>query len=201
MMRIFIFSALMVSSFAFSQKSKYKLDVVSNIDVKVIAMKPFGNNSLAKNLEPFYGFGFGGNLMTPINFGIGLDYNLLFSNVKYGQKNLYGNLGSPKMTVVDFYLTHRENISEEFLVEEMAGFSYYNQSNLLIRENLKLKNAGMGFNLGAKAIYVLDGGQQVFVAAKFNYYSTNIYNENQDIQKYYSKSNFLSLNLGYRYQF
>lgn len=201
MMRIFIFSALMVSSFAFSQKSKYKLDVVSNIDVKVIAMKPFGNNSLAKNLEPFYGFGFGGNLMTPINFGIGLDYNMLFSNVKYDQKNLYGNLGSPKMTVVDFYLTHRENISEEFLVEEMAGFSYYNQSNLLIRENLKLKNAGMGFNLGAKAIYVLDGGQQVFVAAKFNYYSTNIYNENQDIQKYYSKSNFLSLNLGYRYQF
>lgn len=201
MMRIFIFPALMISSFVFSQKSKYKLDVVSNIDVKVIAMKPFGNNSLAKNLEPFYGFGFGGNLMTPINLGIGLDYNLLFSNVKYDQKNLYGNLGSPKMTVVDFYLTHRENISEEFLVEEMAGFSYYNQSNLLIRENLKLKNSAMGFNLGAKAIYVLDGGQQVFVSAKFNYYSTNIYNENQDIQKYYSKSNFLSLNLGYRYQF
>lgn len=201
MMRIFILATLMISSFVFSQKKKYKLDVVSNIDVKVLAMKPFGNNSLAKNLEPFYGFGFGGNLMTPINFGIGLDYNLLFSNVKYGQKNLYGNLGSPKMTIVDLFLTHRENISEEFMVEEMAGFSYYNQSNLLIDENLKLKNSGMGFNLGAKAIYVLEGSQQVFVTGKFNYYSNNIYNENPDIRKYYNKSNFLSLSLGYRYQF
>lgn len=201
MRRIFILITLMISTFAFSQKRKYKLDVVSNIDVKVLALKPFGNNALAKNLEPFYGFGFGGNLMTPINFGIGLDYNVLFSNVKYDQKNLYGNLGSPKMTMVDLYLTHRENISEEFLVEEMAGFSYYNQSNLLIEENLKLKNSGMGFNLGAKAIYVLEGAQQVFVAGKFNFYSNNIYNENPEIRKYYSKSNFLSLSLGYRYQF
>ena len=201
MMRIFILATLIISSFAFSQKKKYKLDVVSNIDVKVLALKPFGNNSLAKNLEPFYGFGFGGNLMTPINFGIGLDYNMLFSNVKYDQKNLYGNLGSPKMTIVDLFLTHRENISEEFMVEEMAGFSYYNQSNLLIDENLKLKNSGMGFNLGAKGIYVLEGAQSVFVAAKYNYYGNNIYNENPEIQTYYSRSHFLSLSLGYRYQF
>ena len=201
MMRIFILATLIISSFAFSQKKKYKLDVVSNIDAKVIALKPFGNNALAKNLEPFYGFGFGGNLMTPINFGIGLDYNMLFSNVKYDQKNLYGNLGSPKMTIVDLFLTHRENISEEFMVEEMAGFSYYNQSNLLIDENLKLKNSGMGFNLGAKAIYVLEGAQSVFVAAKYNYYGNNIYNENPEIQKYYSRSHFLSLSLGYRYSF
>lgn len=201
MMRILILATLLISSFAFSQKKKYKLDVVSNIDVKVLALKPFGNNALSKNLEPFYGFGFGGNLMTPINFGIGLDYNLLFSNVKYDQKNRYGNLGSPKMTIVDVFLTHRENTSEEFMVEEMAGFSYYSQSDLLIDENLKLKNSGIGFNLGAKAIYILEGAQQVFVAGKFNYYSTNIYNENADIRKYYSKSNFLSLSLGYRYQF
>ena len=78
MTRIFILATLIISSFAFSQKKKYKLDVVSNIDAKVIALKPFGNNALAKNLEPFYGFGFVGNLMTPINFGIGLDYNMLF---------------------------------------------------------------------------------------------------------------------------
>lgn len=200
-MKIFTVLFLAFSTLLFSQKKKYKLDVVSNIDVKVIAMKPFGNNALAKNLQPFYGFGFGGNLMTPINFGIGLDYNMLFSNVRYDQKNLYGNIGSPKLTIVDFYLTHRENISEEFLVEEMAGFSYYNQMDLLIENNLKLKNSGMGFNLGAKAIYILDGPQQVFVAGKFNYYTNNIYNENLEIQKYYNKSYFFSLSLGYRYQF
>lgn len=186
----------------FAQKKK--LDVVSNIEAKVIALKPLGNNALAKNLQPFYGFSFGGNLMTPINFGIGLDYNVLFSNVKFEQSHLYGNIGSPQLTMIDVYFTHREKISEDFLVEELAGFSYYSQSNLFIdQKSEKQKNAGSGFNLGAKAIYILDpeGYQAVFLAGKFNYYSTNIYNENPEIQKYYNRSYFLSLSLGYRFNF
>lgn len=200
-MRIIIFLLVLISTTAFSQKKRKGLDVVSNIDVKVLAMKPLGNNSLAKDLQPFYGFGFGGNLMTPINFGIGLDYSELFSNVKYGSQNLYGNLGSPRMTVFDVFLTHRENISEDFMVEEMAGFSYYRYTNLYLDKSEKLKNHAMGFNLGGKAIYTLDGPQQVFAALKANFYYGNVYNENPQIQKYYSRSTFLSLSLGYRYNF
>ncbi|UJF30672.1 hypothetical protein L0B70_04600 [Kaistella sp. 97-N-M2] len=203
-MRILLLCFFGFSTFLFGQKKKYKLDVVSNIEAKAIMMKALGNNSLAKDLQPFYGFGFSGNLMTPINFGLGVDYNMLFSNVRYDRQNIYGNIGSPKMTVIDVFLTHRENISEEFLVEEMAGFSYYNHSSSFIAlTDEKLKNSGMGFNLGGKAIYILDpeGYQAVFVAGKFNYYSTNIYNENADIQKYFNHSAFLRLSLGYRYNF
>ena len=195
---LFLFFSLMV----FSQRNKNKLDVVSNIDVKVIAMKPLGNNSLAKDLQPFYGFSFGGNLMTPINFGIGIDYSELFSNVQYGHQNIYGNIGSPRLSQFDVFLTHRENISEEFMVEEMAGFSYYRFSNIFINQQMeKHKDQAMGFNLGGKAIYVLDGPQQVFVAGKINFYHGNVYNENPEIEKYYNRSSFLSLSLGYRYQF
>ena len=200
-MRIFIFLLVLISTSAFSQKKRKNLDVVSNIDVKVLAMKPFGNNTFAKDLQPFYGFGFGGNLMTPINFGVGVDYNELFSNVQYGKQNLYGNLGSPRMTVVDVFLTHRENISEDFMVEEMAGFSFYRSTNLYLDKNEKLKDDAIGFNIGGKAIYTLDGRQQVFAALKANFYYGNIYNENPEIQKYYSRSTFLSLSLGYRYNF
>lgn len=167
-------------------------------------MKPIGNNHLSKLLSPLYGFGFGGNLMTPINFGIGLDYNMLFSNVKYGEQNLYGNIGSPTITNVDFYVTHREIISEDFFIEEMAGFSYYRQTNLLIDgNNEKFKENATGFNLGGKAVYTLDreGYQQVFLAGKMNFYFTNIYNENSEIQKFYNHSIFLGLNVGYRYNF
>ena len=190
--------------FFFGQKKNNKFDVVSNIEVKMIAMKPMGNNHLAKLLMPFYGFGFGGNLMTPINFGIGLDYNILFSNVKYGEENRYGRIGSPTITNIDIYITHREKISEDFFVEEMAGFSYYRQINLFIDANgLKLKENASGFNLGGKALYTLDreGYQQVFLAAKVNFYFTNVYNENSEIQKFYNQSTFLSLNIGYRYNF
>ena len=200
-MRIIIFLLVLISTTAFSQKKRKGLDVVSNIDVKVLAMKPLGNNSLAKDLQPFYGFGFGGNLMTPINFGIGLDYSELFSNVKYGEQNLYGNIGSPRMTVVDVFLTHRENISDDFMVEEMAGFSYYRLTNLYLDKSEKLRNNAMGFHLGGKAIYTLDGPQQVFAALKANFYYGNVYNENPEIRKYYSNSTFLSLSVGYRYNF
>ena len=200
-MRIIIFLLVLISTTAFSQKKRKGLDVVSNIDVKVLAMKPLGNNSLAKNLQPFYGFGFGGNLMTPINFGIGLDYGEYFSNVKYGEQNLYGNIGSPRMTVVDVFLTHRENISDDFMVEEMAGFSYYRLTNLYLDKSEKLRNNAMGFHLGGKAIYTLDGPQQVFAALKANFYYGNVYNENPEIRKYFSNSTFLSLSVGYRYNF
>lgn len=195
---IFLFCSLMV----YAQRNKNKLDVVANVDVKVIAMKPLGNNSLAKNLQPFFGFGFGGNLMTPINFGIGIDYSELFSNTLYLKQNIYGNLGSPRLSQFDVFLTHRENISEEFMIEEMAGFSYYSFSNNFLNQRMqKHKDQAMGFNIGGKAIYVLDGPQQVFVAGKINFYHGNVYNENPEIEKYYNRSNFLSLSLGYRYQF
>ena len=86
-MRIALLLLFGFSTVFFAQKKKNVLDVVSNIEVKMIAMKPLGNNHLAKLLMPFYGFGFGGNLITPINFGVGVDYNVLFSNVKYGEQN------------------------------------------------------------------------------------------------------------------
>ena len=142
--------------------------------------------------------------MTPINFGIGLDYSMLFSNVIYERKNIFGNIASPTLTIIDVFLTHREKISEEFLVEEMAGFSYYNQSSTFLdHNNEKLKNTGIGFNIGGKAIYILDpeGYQAVFATGRVNYYSTNVYNENPEIQKYYNHSVFLSLSLGYRFNF
>jgi hypothetical protein len=203
-MRITLLIFCGFSTFIFAQNKKKGLDVVSNIETKMIVMKPIGNNHLSKLLMPFYGFGFGGNLMTPVNFGVGIDYNVLFSNVKYGKQNLYGNIGSPTITNIDLYLTHREIISEEFSIEEMAGFSFYKQTNLLIDgKNEKLKDNATGFNLGGKALYTLDreGYQTVFLAAKVNFYFSNIYNENGEIKNFYNQSTFVSLNLGYRYNF
>ena len=202
-MRIVILLLMISPALLFGQKREKGLDVVSNIDVKILAMKPIGNNSLAENLQPFYGFGFGGNLMTPINFGVGLDYSEFFSNVQNGKQNLYGNLGSPRMTVIDAFLTHRENISEDFSVEEMAGASFYRLTNLYIDQTnqKKLKENAVGFHLGGKAIYTLHDRQQVFAAGKVNFYYGNVYNENPEILNYYSRSVLLSLSLGYRYNF
>lgn len=203
-MRLMLLFFFAFSCFAFSQKKQQRFDVVSNLEAKVIVMKSVGNNFLAKTMSVFYGFGFGGNLMTPINFGIGFDYNILFSNIKPDQQNVYGNLGAPRMTNIEMYLTHREKLSEDFRLEEMAGFSYYHLATTLFDDkNHKFNDGGMGFNLGGKLIYTVDmeGFQQFFLSTKVNFYYSDVYNENPEIRKFFSRSTLLSLSLGYRYQF
>lgn len=192
------------SVFVFSQKKKsITSDITSNIEVRVLGMKAFGNNIYAKGFENFYGFGFGGQLMTPINWGIGLDYNLFFSDVKLESKNLYGNLGSQNLSEITLYIIHRNKISEDISIEETGGFSLYTLSSFLTPGKEKYKESNGGFNLGIKGIFSLDrdGYQQFLLGIKGNVYFSDVYNENSDIKKYYSKAIFIGLNFGYRYNF
>jgi len=203
MKRILFFIFLCISVFGFSQKKKKKLDVVSNIEARVLVMKALGNNYLAKDFGVFYGFGFGGQLMTPMNFGIGLDYNLLFGDVKYGHQNLSGNLGSQNLTNIGINIIHRDYISEDFFLEESAGFSIYRLKSSLYPGNEKYTEGNGGYNLGLNLVYTLDreGFQQFVFGAKGNGYFSKTYNENPDIRKYYSRSFLAGFTLGYRYNF
>ena len=202
MKRFLIFILLIFSTFFHAQKKK-KMDVVSNVEGRFLVMKALGNNTFSKDLGVFYGFGFGGQLMTPINFGLGLDYNVLFSDVKYGHQNLFGELGSQRLTEISLKLIHRDELSEEFFLEESAGFTLYSLNSLLIpgKENFKQKNGG--FNAGLNLVYTLDreGYQQFVLGAKANGYFSNVYNENPEIKKYFSRALFVGFAFGYRYNF
>lgn len=203
-MKKFSFLFLLISSFVFSQKKKnYGPDIVSNIDAKVLLMKPLGNNFAAKDMEIFYGFGFGGNLMTKANLGLGADFNMLFSNYKYGHENMAGNISGPVLTNLDVYLVHRNALSEEFFLEEFAGPSYFVLSSQHNETGERHKDKAVGFHAGVKPIYTLDreGYQQVFLSGKVSFYYSDVFNSNPQIQKYYSRSVFATLSLGYRYNF
>lgn len=188
---------LLVPAIFYSQKRK-KQDVVSNIEVRGLVMKGVGNNTFGKDVGFFAGFGFSGNLMTPINFGIGADYNVLFANVKYGHEAIYGYMG-PKANNLDVYLTHRDEISEDFFVEEILGYSYFNIKNQAITNTNEIHTqTSNGINLGARILYTLDrrGYQQFSLTGKAHTFSGNF-----DKTNYYNKSIFLSLAFGYRYNF
>lgn len=202
MRHFFTFLFTLLSLFSLAQK-KNKLDVVSNAEGRVVVMKALGNNSLAKDLGTFYGFGAGGQLMTPLNFGIGLDYNLLFADVKPERQNYFGNLGSQNLTNIDVNLIHKEYISEDFFLEEMIGFSYFRLKSSLFPSKEQYAEGKGGFNLGVKAVYTLDreGYQQFVLGLKGNGYFSGVNNENSTIEKYYNKSFLISLSFGYRYNF
>lgn len=192
----FILMLLIFPLLIFAQKTK-KLDVVSNIEVRGILMKPIGNNTFAKDLDLFAGYGFGGNLMTPIHWGIGVDYNKMFSNVKYSHEERYGYLG-PKADNLDVYLTHRDQLSNDFFVEELLGYSYFSIKNEEMAGGGFQKQVAHGINIGGRFLYNLDrnGYQQFTLTAKAHSFSSK-----DRTSEYYNKAFLLALSFAYRYNF
>lgn len=202
-MRKLIFLLLIFgSSLCFAQK-KDRLDITSNVEVRTLVLKPIGNNTLAKDFRPFFGVGIGGQLMTPIHFGVGLDYNILWSDVKYGHEAKFGNLGSQQLANVNLHLIHKDEIDEDFSIEEYAGVTFYRLTSLMYPGKEKYSEGRGGISFGAKGIYTLDneGIQQFVFGINASTYSSGVTNENSEIQKYYRSSFFLNFNLGYRINF
>ena len=204
MKKISILIFLLLSILGFAQrKNKKALDITSNLEGKFVLSKAIGDNNLGKNYKSFYGFGVGGQLMTPIQWGLGLDYTLQFSDAKYGRENYVGNLGSTKLTSVDLYILHKSNHGEDFHLEKSIGYTYYNMSSSIYpSKDIHTEGKG-GINAGLKGIFTLDREerQQFTLGLKAHYYQAGVYNENKDIQKFYNKSFLIGLHFGYRYNF
>lgn len=193
-----------LSTAASAQKKKAFDDVLPNIEARIIAVKPIGNNALAKNMQTFYGVGLGAGLMTPIKFGIGVDYNFFISNVKSGHEHFLGEIGSPRMTNIDLYLTRKITLSDSFQLEASGGFSYFNVSYYFTEgPKERFKETGTGFNLSAKLLHTLDreARQQLFLSPKVQFYNTDEYNKQPVDQTFYGRSAFIGISAGYRYNF
>ena len=192
---------LIVPTLVLAQKNR--LDITSNIEARVLGMKAFGNNMLAKDLGMFYGFGFGGQLMTPKNFGVGIDYNMLFADVKPERKYMVGELGAQNLTNIDLNLIHKTKFSEDFYLEKSGGFSFYRLRSYLHPTKDQYTEGKGGFNLGIKGVFTVDmeGYQQFVLGIKGNAYFSGVNNENDAIQKYYNHSYLVGITFAYRYNF
>ncbi|WP_312194390.1 hypothetical protein [Epilithonimonas vandammei] len=204
MKKFLLFSLALISISTFSQRRKkqdWTENVRSSIDPYVKVMLPLGDNFLKDSFDYFYGFGIGGNLNLYKNFGLGVEYTYFLANVKNGDK--FGYLGSPSMNNFDWYVFHKDKITEDFFVEEMLGYSTYRMKSPYLDNSGKFSEGNGGLNLGVKAIYTIDneGFQQVVFGTKLNFYNAKIGNQNPDIADYYSKAVFLNFSLAYRYNF
>ncbi len=198
-----IFLFLMFVVLTNAQQKKKGLDVTSNLEVRAVGMKAVGNNVLAKDFNSFYGIGAGGQLMSPIHFGVALDYNIMFSGVKYGHENIVGNLGSQKLSEIALSVVHRDELSVDFAIEESIGFSVLRLNSKLYPGKDAYSEGRGGLVVQLKGVYTLDneGTQQFVFGVKANTYSSGVVNENAEIQKYYRKSFLIGLTAGYRYNF
>ena len=204
MKKFLLFSLALTSISTFSQRRKkqdWTENVRSSIDPYVKVMLPLGDNFLKDSFDYFYGFGIGGNLNLYKNFGLGVEYTYFLANVKNGDK--FGYLGAPSMNNFDWYVFHKDKITEDFFVEEILGYSTYRMKSPYLDNSGKFSEGNGGLNLGVKAIYTIDneGFQQVVFGTKLNFYNAKIGNENPDVADYYSKAVFLNFSLAYRYNF
>lgn len=199
---IFVFCFLVFTSSAVNAQKK-GLDITSNIEARVLGMKALGNNMLAKDMGVFYGFGLGGQLMTPKNFGIGIDYNMMYSDVKPERKNLVGELGSQSLTNIDLIFIHKTKFSEDFYLEKSGGFSFYRLKSYLHPSKEQYTEGKGGFNLALKGVFTVDyeGYQQFVLGVKGNAYFSGVTNENNAVEKYYRHSYLVGLTFAYRYNF
>ena len=204
MKKFLLFSLALTSISTFSQSRKkqdWTENVRSSIDPHVKVMLPLGDNFLKDSFDYFYGFGIGGNLNLYKNFGLGVEYTYFLANVKNGDK--FGYLGAPSMNNFDWYVFHKDKITEDFFVEEILGYSTYRMKSPYLDNSGKFYEGNGGLNFGVKAIYTIDneGFQQVVFGTKLNFYNAKIGNQNPDIADYYSKAVFLNFSLAYRYNF
>lgn len=195
---------IVMTSISFSaqrRKQSWTEQVKFSIDPHVKVMTALGDNFLHDNLGYFYGFGIGLNTNLYKDFGLGAEYTYFLANVK--NRDTYGYLGSPSMNNFDWYVFHKDKITEDFFVEEILGYSTYRMKSPYLDNSGKFSEGNSGINFGGKAIYVLDneGAQQVVLGAKLNFYNSEIGNQNPDIEKYYSKAALINISLAYRFNF
>lgn len=204
MMKRFILFFIVVFSISVSaqrRKQDWTEQVRFSVDPHLKVMTSMGNNFLSDAFGYFYGFGIGLNTNLYKNFGLGVEYTYFLATVK--DRDRFGYLGAPSMNNFDWYIFHKDKITEDFFVEEILGYSTYRIKSPYLDNSGKFSEGNAGLNLGGKVIYVLDveGVQEVVFGAKLNFYNAKIGNQNPDIEKYYSKATLLNISLAYRFNF
>lgn len=200
---LFFFLIIITADLSAQRRKKFNWqeDIRYSIDPHIKIMTAFGNNMMSDALSYFYGFGIGANANIYKNFGLGVEYTYFMTNIK--KSEMFGYLGAPSMNNFDWYVFHKNKITEDFFVEELIGYSTYRMKSPYLDNSEKFSEGNGGLHLGGKAIYTLDmeATQQIVFGARLSFYNAKIANQNPDISKYYSKATFINLSLAYRINF
>lgn len=194
---------LSISMLAFSQKRKqdWTENVRFSVDPHFKIMTALGHNFLKESLGYFYGFGLGVNANLYKNFGLGVEYTYFLANIK--DPGLFGYLGAPSMNNFDWYIFRKNEISDQFFIEALAGYSTYRMKSPYLAGSGSFDEGNGGVHFGAKGVYTIDteGFQQVVFGTRLNFYNAKIGNQNSAIANYYSKATLLNFSLAYRFNF
>lgn len=187
---------ILFSNFCFAQKpNNFSLELKGN------TFTGLGDNWIADGTKTFTGIGFGFSGVVYKNFGVGLEYNTGYSEVK--DISVFGDLYSPKLQTIDYFALYRYDINPKASIEgNIGGANLFLKSYSNYRSNYFSEN-GKAFLLGGKALYSITKNNKlyVFASGRLYFFNTDIEMGDEEIEKYYSKATLLNFSLGLRIYF
>lgn len=189
---IFVF----LSALSFAQDSKK-----FSVELKGNTFAGLGNNFIAEGTTTFTGFGLGLTGLVYNNFGLGIEFNRGYADVK--DVSVFGELNSPELTLIDLYGLYRFPATSKLDIEGNVG-----AGNLRIKSRTDYRSdefleSGSTFFLGGKLLYSITKNDQLHVVggSRLYFLSTITEMDDPEIDEYYSKATLLNFSLGLRLYF
>jgi len=195
-MKKLIYSLSVAASvICYGQKPQFSVNIKGNV------VFPTGNNFMADGLKTFSGFGLGFQGIVFHNFGIGLEFNKFYTDVK--DVSVFGALKSPALTDFSISLLYQYPLNENFKIEGQAGIGSLEMKSRSDYRSDGFKETAKSVLLGAKVLYSLNESKsvQVFAGPKVYFYSSDLDFEDEAVKKYYSNATLFNINAGIRFNF
>lgn len=201
MRKYLLFLMILALSFSYAQesvkqKARFSIDLKGNLGI------PIGDNFMADGLKTFAGYGLGFQAIFVKDFGLGGEFNQMFSNVK--DVSIFGALQDPRLTDFSFYLIYLHSFGNSgFDAEAKAGIGTLFLRSESVDWGDRFRQYGNQYILGGKILYTISKSNnvQVFFGPKIYFFDSDINFENKKLEKYYSNATIVNLNLGFRFNF
>lgn len=195
-MKKYLVIFVLCSAIASAQKQKNFA-----VEIHGQTVQGIGNNFIADGLDPFWGFGIEISRIIYKNFGLSLEYNTGYAEVK--DISVFGELQKPSLTSLNLLSFYRYSINPKFDLEGNVGIGSTQLMSESVYRNVGFREGGTSFILGGKALYSLTKNNTLYLVGgpRIYFLSTSTDIENAEANRYYSHATLLNFSLGLRLYF
>lgn len=190
-----LFLVLISASLSAQKKDRFSLELQGN------TFSGAGNNFIADGVGTFVGFGAALSARIYKNFGLSVEYQKGYSEVK--DISVFGDLEKPELNAFELLALYRYNVADKFEIEGNIGAGNIRINSKSTYRDQGFSEGGMAFIIGAKALYSITKNNSLYIVGSPRLYflSTSTTIDNPEANQYYSKSTLFNLSLGLRLYF
>jgi hypothetical protein len=172
-----------------------------SLGINVVNVIPTGNNYLKDGVKNFIGVGLTFQTIFRNNMGFGVELSRAFSEVK--DISIYGDLDNPQLTNISVYFVYKYPLTEAFNLEGQIGLGLLALTSQSRYTQDKYTENASAFQLGSEISYKFPKAKKVeiYASPKIYFFDSLVGFQEKDLDRYYSRSLLLNINVGVRINF